>query len=67
MEKEINRMEPAGANRLIPTINPYVKDLFPDNEEVSLTFQILKNDYGFTSDMLWRIANRLNEKRKMDK
>ncbi|KAB2328940.1 hypothetical protein F7731_23595 [Cytobacillus depressus] len=66
-----NRMEPKGANRKLDVEiykkpSPFMKDLFPDNPAVAATFNILKEDYGFTSDMIWRMAEKLNELRKQN-
>lgn len=76
-EEAKNRMEKDGPNRNIKVkdkvnvdmykkSSPFINDLFPGNKEVAQTFQILKMDYGFTSDMLWRIAEKLNELRKQN-
>ena len=60
-----NRMEQNGPNRQeFKKPTPFMNDLFPDNKAVAATFSILKEDYGFTSDMLWRMAEKLNHLRK---
>lgn len=77
MNEYPDRMEPNGPHRNInikeklnvdvdmyKKVSPFIQDLFPGNQEVAGCFNILKHDYGFTSDMLWRIAEKMKELKK---
>lgn len=62
MENESsNRMEKVFESR---KPYPLTKDLFPDNKELNAAFRILKTDYGFTPDMIWRISKILHTLKK---
>lgn len=62
MEKgSLNRMEPIRSTRL--KMNDYAKHVFADEKKIDEMMDILREDYGFTNEMLWRIFSNLHEKK----
>lgn len=67
MKKDIiNRMEPNGPNRNLKKIRPSNMDMFPDQKDIALAMQILREDYHFTSDMCYRLQQKIIERRNSD-